>query len=62
MQALKRVPVAEYNPMECVKTNVYGAENVINACILNKVKKVIALSTDKAANQAIFMVIQISIR
>ncbi len=48
--ALKQVPAAEYNPMECVKTNVYGAENVINACILNKVNKVIALSTDKAAN------------
>ena len=36
--ALKQVPTAEYNPMECVKANVYGAENVINACILNKVK------------------------
>lgn len=48
--ALKQVPAAEYNPMECVKTNVHGAENVIRACLENNVKKVIALSTDKAAN------------
>ena len=48
--ALKHVPVAEYNPMECIKTNIYGAENVIKAALHNKVKKVIALSTDKAAN------------
>lgn len=48
--ALKQVPAAEYNPMECIKTNVYGAENVIRAAIANHVKKVIALSTDKAAN------------
>ena len=48
--ALKQVPAAEYNPMECIKTNVHGAENVIKACINNNVKKVIALSTDKAAN------------
>ncbi|MDL2263808.1 UDP-N-acetylglucosamine 4,6-dehydratase (inverting) [Synergistaceae bacterium OttesenSCG-928-I11] len=48
--ALKQVPSAEYNPMECIKTNVLGAQNVIDACIANKVKKVIALSTDKAAN------------
>lgn len=48
--ALKQVPAAEYNPMECIKTNIYGAENVINAAINNGVKKVIALSTDKAAN------------
>jgi UDP-N-acetylglucosamine 4,6-dehydratase len=48
--ALKQVPVAEYNPMECIKTNIYGAENVIKAAIANNVKKVIALSTDKAAN------------
>ena len=48
--ALKQVPAAEYNPMECIKTNIYGAENVINASIKNKIKKVIALSTDKAAN------------
>ena len=47
--ALKQVPAAEYNPLECIKTNIYGAENVISACIQNKVKKVIALSTDKAA-------------
>lgn len=48
--ALKHVPIAEYNPMECIKTNIYGAQNVIDAAIDNKVKKVIALSTDKAAN------------
>jgi UDP-N-acetylglucosamine 4,6-dehydratase/5-epimerase len=47
--ALKQVPAAEYNPMECIKTNVLGAENVINAAYENGVKKVIALSTDKAA-------------
>lgn len=48
--ALKQVPAAEYNPMECVKTNITGAESVINAALANNVKKVIALSTDKAAN------------
>lgn len=48
--ALKQVPAAEYNPMECIKTNVNGAENVINAAIHNGVKRVVALSTDKAAN------------
>ena len=48
--ALKQVPAAEYNPMECVKTNVHGAENVIAAAIENEVEKVIALSTDKAAS------------
>jgi len=48
--ALKQVPAAEYNPMECVKTNVHGAENVIAAAIENEVGQVIALSTDKAAN------------
>jgi len=48
--ALKQVPAAEYNPIECIKTNVIGAENVINACINQKIKKVIALSTDKAVN------------
>ena len=48
--ALKQVPAAEYNPMECIKTNIHGAENVIRAAIKNKVQKVIALSTDKAAN------------
>jgi len=47
--ALKHVPVAEYNPMECIKTNINGAENVINAAIKNNVDKVIALSTDKAS-------------
>ncbi len=48
--AIKHVPIAEYNPFECVKTNINGAQNVINASINNKVKKIIALSTDKAAN------------
>lgn len=48
--AMKQVPAAEYNPMECIKTNIYGAENVIRAAIENNVQKVIALSTDKAAN------------
>jgi len=48
--ALKQVPAAEYNPMECIKTNIHGAENVIKAAINNDIKKVMALSTDKAAN------------
>lgn len=48
--ALKQVPAAEYNPMECIRTNVHGAENVISASLANEVEKVIALSTDKAAN------------
>ncbi|MDR9404280.1 MAG: UDP-N-acetylglucosamine 4,6-dehydratase (inverting) [Halothece sp. Uz-M2-17] len=48
--ALKQVPAAEYNPMECIKTNVNGAHNVIEAAIAQNVEKVIALSTDKAAN------------
>ena len=48
--ALKQVPAAEYNPMESVKTNVHGAQNVITAAIENEVERVIALSTDKAAN------------
>lgn len=48
--ALKQVPAAEYNPMECIKTNIYGAQNVIDAAIDAGVKKVVALSTDKAAN------------
>ncbi len=47
--ALKQVPAAEYNPMECIKTNIIGAENIINACLDSGVKKVVALSTDKAA-------------
>ena len=48
--ALKQVPAAEYNPMECIKTNVNGAQNVIDAAINCGVQKIIALSTDKAAN------------
>ena len=48
--AMKHVPTAEYNPFECVKTNINGAENVVMAAIRSGVKKVIALSTDKAAN------------
>ena len=48
--AMKQVSAAEYNPMECIKTNVDGAQNVINGCLSNNVLKIIALSTDKAAN------------
>ena len=48
--ALKQVPAAEYNPMECFKTNVLGAQNVIDAAISNGISRVVALSTDKAAN------------
>lgn len=48
--ALKQVPAAEYNPVECIKTNIDGAQNVIHAALVNNVRKVIALSTDKAAN------------
>jgi UDP-N-acetylglucosamine 4,6-dehydratase/5-epimerase len=48
--ALKQVPAAEYNPLECIKTNVNGAQNVIEAALRSDVQKVIALSTDKAAN------------
>ena len=48
--ALKQVPAAEYNPMECIKTNIHGAQNAIDAAIACGVEKVIALSTDKAAN------------
>nr|WP_232314868.1 UDP-N-acetylglucosamine 4,6-dehydratase (inverting) [Oceanibaculum pacificum] len=48
--AMKHVSIAEYNPFECIHTNVMGAENVVRAAIHNKVKRVIALSTDKAAN------------
>lgn len=48
--ALKQVPAAEYNPMECIKTNIYGAENVVHAALDAGVQRVIALSTDKAAS------------
>jgi UDP-N-acetylglucosamine 4,6-dehydratase len=48
--ALKQVPAAEYNPFECIKTNVHGAENVVQAAIRTGVKQVMALSTDKAAS------------
>jgi len=48
--ALKQVPAAEYNPSECIHTNILGAENVVRACLSNRVKKVIALSTDKACS------------
>ena len=48
--ALKHVPIAEYNPMECVRTNIMGAENVVSAALTCGVKRVVALSTDKAAN------------
>ena len=48
--AMKQVPTAEYNPFECIRTNVFGAENVVHAALRRNVRKVIALSTDKAAN------------
>lgn len=48
--AQKHVELSEYNPQECVKTNIYGTENLINACITNNVKKCILISTDKAVN------------
>jgi FlaA1/EpsC-like NDP-sugar epimerase len=47
--ALKQVPVGEYNPFECIKTNVLGAQDLIEACLDTQVKCVVALSTDKAA-------------
>lgn len=50
--AMKQIPAAEYNPMEAIKTNVIGAENVVKAAIHNEISKVLALSTDKAANPA----------
>jgi UDP-N-acetylglucosamine 4,6-dehydratase len=46
--AMKHVPIAEYNPDECIKTNIGGAQNVVDACLSTKVKRVVALSTDKA--------------
>ncbi|MGB3651327.1 MAG: UDP-N-acetylglucosamine 4,6-dehydratase (inverting) [Rivularia sp. (in: cyanobacteria)] len=48
--ALKQIPAAEYNPMECIKTNIHGANNIIDVAIEQEVEKVIALSTDKAVN------------
>ena len=50
--AIKQIPAAEYNPMEAIKTNIIGAENIVNVAIANGVEKVLALSTDKAANPA----------
>lgn len=50
--AMKQIPAAEQNPMEAIKTNILGAENIVNAAIENGVQKVVALSTDKAANPA----------
>lgn len=50
--ATKIVPIAEYNPFECVKTNIFGAMNLIDACIDSNVKRVVALSTDKASSPA----------
>jgi UDP-N-acetylglucosamine 4,6-dehydratase len=50
--AMKQIPAAEKNPMEAIKTNILGAENIVNAAIENGVQKVVALSTDKAANPA----------
>ena len=48
--AMKQVPTAEYNPFECIRTNIFGAENIVHAALRRNVRKVIALSTDKAAN------------
>ena len=48
--ALKQIDTAEYNPFECINTNVLGAENVVKASLYNSVKKVIVISTDKAVN------------
>ena len=50
--AMKQIPAAEYNPMEAIKTNILGAENIVNAAIRNGIQRVLALSTDKAANPA----------
>ena len=50
LQTLKQVDTAEYNPFETIKTNVHGAENIIQASLFNKVEKVLALSTDKASS------------
>lgn len=50
--AMKQVPASEYNPMEAIKTNIIGAENIVNCCINQGIERVIALSTDKAANPA----------
>lgn len=50
--AMKQIPASENNPMEAIKTNILGAENIVNASIANQVEKVVALSTDKAANPA----------
>ena len=53
--AMKHVHIAEYNPDECIKTNVGGADNLIKACIENNVQRVVALSTDKLVLQSIYM-------
>ncbi|ABX12046.1 SDR family NAD(P)-dependent oxidoreductase [Nitrosopumilus maritimus] len=50
--ALKQVPIAEYNPFEAIKTNVYGTQNLVDVCLDNNVKKVVAIGTDKAASPA----------
>jgi UDP-N-acetylglucosamine 4,6-dehydratase len=50
--AMKQIPASEYNPMEAIKTNVLGAENIVNVAIENGIQRVVALSTDKAANPA----------
>ena len=56
--ALKHVVIAEYNPQEFIKTNIHGAENIIEACIENNVSRIIALSTDKRPIQLTCMVQQ----
>ena len=50
--ALKQVPAAEYNPYEFIKTNIIGAQNLIEACLNSKVRNLVALSTDKASSPA----------
>ena len=48
--AMKQIPASEYNPTECIKTNIIGAQNVIECCLKNRIERVIALSTDKAVS------------
>ena len=56
--ALKQVPAGEYNPFEFIKTNILGAQNLVESCINNNVKKLVGLSTDKATSPIIFMELQ----
>ena len=56
--AMKQIPASEYNPTECIKTNIIGAQNVIECCLKNRIERVIALSTDKAVSPINYMVQQ----